>query len=173
MFRARWRAIRIYSIPTRLADRFSLSHSSIPIFYMLMSCPYEEGHSDRECPRYTPSLASCSYTIHSISVSMHSLCSEAAHRRHGSLLIGSTAGHDQAQNEAYSHDIRTIVHVMTEGAKHLGDERDVEITSPGNGEAGDLSGDMIVIVGYLLGTRTVWADWQRLCQTFGCRTRRQ
>jgi len=48
MFMARWQAIRMDSILTRLADRFSLSHSSIPTIYMLMSCSHQEGQADRE-----------------------------------------------------------------------------------------------------------------------------
>jgi hypothetical protein len=46
----------------------------------------------------------------------------------------STAGHAQAQNETYPHEIKTIVQLITEGVEEFGDEKVVGFTYPSSGE---------------------------------------
>lgn len=46
----------------------------------------------------------------------------------------STAGHAQRQNEAYPHDIRSILQLIDEGAEEFGDEEVVGFTSIRNGQ---------------------------------------
>jgi hypothetical protein len=41
----------------------------------------------------------------------------------------STAGHSQAQNEAYPHDITSVLQLITEGSAEFGNEKVVGFTS--------------------------------------------